>query len=311
VILTLTMSPAVDMFAVTEQFFHDSKTRCQITRHLPGGGGINVARNLRRMGISTTAVFPAGGYHGELLSRLLDDDGQSFIRVPIANETTQNIVLDEQASGLALHLVFPGATLVQEEWLACQKTIREFSPQPQLLVISGSLPPSVPDTFFAELVEQCHERHLRVVLDTSGNPLRLALAKGVHLVKLNREDFKALGYDGGESPAERLPALKAMLADGMADHMVLTLGPNGAMLVSREGLQLHATPPRVEVVSHAGAGDAFVSVMTCKLYQGQPVREAFAYGVAAAAAAISTPGNQLEDTDWLEQVRSETKLIEL
>ncbi|HBX36753.1 MAG TPA: hypothetical protein DEG76_05440 [Pseudohongiella sp.] len=102
-----------------------------------------------------------------------------------------------------------------------------------------------------------------------------------------------------------------MLADGMADHMVLTLGPNGAMLVSREGLQLHATPPRVEVVSHAGAGDAFVSVMTCKLYQGQPVREAFAYGVAAAAAAISTPGNQLEDTDWLEQVRSETKLIEL
>ena len=77
-ILTLTMSPAVDMFAVTEQFFHDSKTRCQITRQLPGGGGINVARNLRRMGVSTTAVFPAGGYHGELLSRLLDDDGQKL-----------------------------------------------------------------------------------------------------------------------------------------------------------------------------------------------------------------------------------------
>lgn len=310
-ILTLTMSPAVDMFAVTEQFFHDSKTRCQITRHLPGGGGINVARNLRRMGISTTAVFPAGGFHGELLSKLLEEDGQSCLRVSVTHETTQNIVLDEKATGLALHLVFPGARLEKDEWLACQKAIRDFSPQPQLLVISGSLPPSVPDSFFAELVEQCHERNLRVVLDTSGNPLRLALAKGVHLVKLNREDFSALGYDGGESPAERLPALKTMLAEGMADHMVLTLGPNGAMLASRDGLHLHARPPSVEVVSHAGAGDAFVSVMTCKLYQGQPVREAFAYGVAAAAAAISTPGNQLEDMDWLEQVREGTVITEL
>jgi 6-phosphofructokinase 2 len=58
------------------------------------------------------------------------------------------------------------------------------------------------------------------------------------------------------------------------------------------------------VVSHAGAGDSFVSVMTCKLYQGYGVAEAFRYGVAAAAAAISTPGNQLEDFDWLEQVHA-------
>ena len=127
-ILTLTMSPAVDMFAVTEQFFHDSKTRSQITRHLPGGGGINVARNLRRMGISTTAVFPAGGFHGELLSKLLEEDGQSCLRVSVTHETTQNIVLDEKTTGLALHLVFPGARLEKDEWLACQKCWSSVGP---------------------------------------------------------------------------------------------------------------------------------------------------------------------------------------
>jgi hypothetical protein len=74
-IATLTMSPAVDLFASTDQFYYDSKTRCEILHRAPGGGGINVARNLRRLGLDVLAVFPAGGHHGDLLEQLLVDDG--------------------------------------------------------------------------------------------------------------------------------------------------------------------------------------------------------------------------------------------
>jgi 6-phosphofructokinase 2 len=303
-IATLTMSPAVDMFASSERFYNDSKTRCQINHRAPGGGGINVARNLRRLGLDVLAIFPAGGHHGDLLQQLLLDDGLPFQCISIINETTQNIALSEDCSGKALHLVFPGAVLQAVEWQACVDAIDALSPPPQILVISGSLPAPIPLTFFADVIHRCHQRGIQVVVDTSGPALRHALEAGVFFVKLNREDFSALGYAGPDTPQDRLIAMKKMVEDGWAEHLVLTLGPNGALLASREGELMHVTPPPVTVVSHAGAGDSFVSVMTCKLYQGYCVADAFRYGVAAAAAAISTPGNQLEDFDWLEQVHA-------
>lgn len=303
-IATLTMSPAVDVFASSERFYNDSKTRCVVQHRSPGGGGINVARNLHRLGLDVLAVFPAGGHHGDLLEQLLADDGLPCQRIHIENETTQNISLSESCSGKSLHLVFPGAVLQAGEWQACKNAIAAMSPAPQILVISGSLPAPIPPTFFADVIHGCHQRNTRVVLDTSGAALRHALEAGVYFVKLNREDFTALGYAGPDTPDDRLIAMKKMVDDGWAEHLVLTLGPNGALLASRSGELMHITPPPVTVVSHAGAGDSFVSVMTCKLYQGVSVAEAFSYGVAAAAAAISTPGNQLEDFVWLEQVYS-------
>jgi len=84
--------------------------------------------------------------------------------------------------------------------------------------------------------------------------------------------------------------------------MVLTLGPRGALLATCKGENLHAAPPPVEVVSHVGAGDSFVSVMVARLCSGSSVTEAFRYGVAAAAAKISTVGNQLYDLDLVERL---------
>ena len=301
-ILTITMSPAVDLFATTDQFHHDSKTRCQIQSRHPGGGGINVARNLQRCGLPVRALFPAGGHHGDLLRSMLEADGLPIHCVPANDETTQNIALSESSSGNALHLVFPGAQLTETEWEACLTAVRQMTPAPSMLVISGSLPPPVPEDFFARIIQHCRAVGIPVVLDTSGPPLQKALAEGVYFVKMNREDFAALGYQGDEAADARISYLSQLARNGMADCMVLTLGPNGALLATRDGLTLHASPPPVKVISHAGAGDAFVSIMTSKLYQGRDVQEAFCYGVAAAAAAISTPGNQLEDMDWLEEV---------
>lgn len=305
------MSPAVDMFARTEQFYYDSKTRCQIENRLPGGGGINVARNLKRFGLPVTALFPAGGHHGDLLEQLLQDQSLSYLRIPIKNETTQNIVLSESATGQNLHLVFPGAQLAESEWQACSDAIMSLSPRPAMLIISGSLPGGVPEHFTGQLIRCCHAVGIKVILDTSGPALLHALGSGVFAAKLNREDFTALGYEGANDIASRAKALKTMCEHYQLEHLVLTLGPDGALLASRTGELLHARPPQVTVISHAGAGDAFVSVMSGKLFEQRPIREAFVYGVAAAAAAISTPGNQLEDLAWLEAVYKNVSVVDI
>ena len=296
------MSPAVDIFATTERLHVDSKSRCRIISREPGGGGINVARNLKRMGFDVMAVFPAGGFSGELLAQLLKRDSLPFTRIPIVNETTQNTGLAETESGRQFHLVFPGAELQESEWQQCLNSISSIIPAPEYLVISGSLPAGVPDDFFARIAALTKERKIKLILDVSGKPLQLALETGVYLVKLNREDFCALGYSGTDDYQSRLTALATMATKGYADIMVLTLGPRGALLATREGENLHAAPPVVEVVSHVGAGDSFVSLMVARLVRGTSVKEAFRYGVAAAAAAISTEGNQLRDFDLVESI---------
>lgn len=300
------MSPAVDQFTTTPSLNEDAKSRCRITAQEPGGGGINVARNLRRLGVEVLAVFPAGGFHGRQLEQLLSDDGLPHQSIPIAAETTRNLALSEESRGRQFHLVFPGAELQESEWRSCLATIAEMTPPGAHLVISGSLPPGVPDDLLAQAIVPASQRDVKVILDTSGAALEVALKAGVHLAKLNRKELVQLGYTGDGDHASRLAMMGKLVEQGMAELLVVTLGADGALLASRDGLRLHASPPPTRVVSHVGAGDAFVSVMTWRLYQGRSVDEALRYGVAAAAAAISSPGNQLHDRELLERIYRQT-----
>lgn len=301
-IVTLTMSPAVDLFTSTSELHTDSKSRCSIDRREPGGGGINVARNIGRLGLDTLALFPAGGYHGKLLQDLLSERGQAFQAIPIAAETTQNLALTETAHERQFHLVFPGAELRESEWQACLDALNALEPAPDYLVVSGSLCAGAPQDFFGRVAVRARELGIRLVLDTSGPALKPCLEAGVYLAKLNREEFAELGYDGPGDHESRLALMGDMVEAGYAELLVLTLGPNGALLATADGLRLHAAPPPTAVVSHVGAGDSFVSVMSYQLQQGLPAEEAFRYGVAAAAAAISAPGNQLDGLERVEKV---------
>jgi 6-phosphofructokinase 2 len=297
------MSPAVDLFTTTEVLNVDSKSRCRIVAREAGGGGINVARNLHRMGAAVEALFPVGGYNGQRLLDLLAQEGVPARTITVANETTQNIALAEQATGKQFHLVFPGAELQVAEWQSLLAMIDELQPAPAYLVQSGSLPPGVPPEFSAQVATLAKARGIKVVLDAAGPSLLQASRAGVYLSKLNREDFVTLGYRGSDDMESRLAAMTRMVADGYAELLVLTLGAEGALLASRDGARLHAAPLPVEVVSHVGAGDAFVSMMTARLALGDNAAEALCYGVAAAAAAISTPGNQLRDLALVDSIR--------
>ena len=68
------------------------------SRRDPGGGGINVARVLKRFGTDVTAIYPAGGTLGLLLSQLVDQEGISQITIPIANETREDFTVNEHAT---------------------------------------------------------------------------------------------------------------------------------------------------------------------------------------------------------------------
>lgn len=297
------MSPSIDLFGVTDRLVEDAKSRCREAHREPGGGGINVARNLHRFGADVQALFVAGGLNGQQLEQALEREGLRFQVIPSRAETRQNFAVTAKATDKFYHFVFPGPALEEAEWKACLEAIERLEPTPDYLVISGSLPAAVPDDFFGWAVASAKAKGICVVLDTSGAALLGAAGKGVYLAKLNLKELALLGYQGPSDNRSRLDAMQDMAERGsVSDILVVTLGAEGALLASRNGHRLHLAPPPTHVVSHVGAGDGFVSSLVYQLHRGRPLDEALRYGVAGAAAAISTPGNQIDDFTTVERI---------
>jgi 6-phosphofructokinase 2 len=291
-VLTLTANPAIDISASTEHVVPIRKLRCTALRRDAGGGGINVARVVRRLGSEVTAIFPVGASTGELLLRLVEGENVRSIAIKIAEETREDFTILEEKSGNQYRFVLPGPTLAEREWRECLKTLEQIEKLSPFIVASGSLPPGVPDDFYAEVARIAKARGSKLVLDTSGKSLAAALKESVYLIKPNLRELQELVNAGLADQSAWLGACRQLVETGRAEVVVLTLGEKGALLVTRD-LAHRANAPDIRSISAVGAGDSFVGGMVWSLAAGGNLLEAFRYGVAAGSAAVLNPGTEL------------------
>lgn len=291
-ILTLTMNPAVDESASIDRLEPDLKMRCQAPRQEPGGGGINVARAIRKLGGESLAIYPRGGPTGELLERLLDLESVHQRPVPIRGWTRLNLNVLETATGRQYRFVMPGPELAPAEWELCLDLLRQSRPAPEYIVASGSLPPGAPQDFYARVAEVAKQIGARLVLDTSGEPLRLAARREVFLLKPSLREFSELIGEAHTGEGELVSRARSFLRGSRTESVVLSLGSSGAIWVT-ETEQGRIPAPAVAVRSTVGAGDAMVAGIVLALSRGQPFPDAVRFGVATATAAVMNPGTQL------------------
>ncbi|MFZ0717935.1 1-phosphofructokinase family hexose kinase, partial [Mycobacterium sp.] len=154
-IVTLTMNPCLDITTSVNQVRPTDKLRCQDARHDPGGGGINVARIAHVLGSPVTAVFPAGGPIGEVVTDLLARENVPFRRVKIAGRTRESFTVNEQDSGQQYRFVLPGPQLTSAERALCVDELRAAATSARYVVASGSLPPGVPTDFYQHIARVC------------------------------------------------------------------------------------------------------------------------------------------------------------
>lgn len=305
-IVTLTMNPALDENSSVEYVFSDAKLRCEAPHQEPGGGGINVARAVARLGGEALAIYAAGGPSGDLLGTLLEREAVPRLVIPIAEWTRRNVNVRENATGRQYRFVFPGPTLSENEWRRCLDTLKRVRPRPEFVVASGSLPPGVPVDFYARVAGIARELQARFVLDASGKPLRLAVEEGVFLVKPSLDEFQQLTGGGARAESSLAEAARHLIAKGHCEAVVLSLGGGGALWVTA-AQEERLVAPTVPVASSVGAGDAMVAGIVLSLVRGRSLPEAVRFGVAAGAASVMNPGTELcrrEDAERLfEQMR--------
>ncbi|MBD3729219.1 MAG: 1-phosphofructokinase family hexose kinase [Sphingomonadales bacterium] len=290
-IATLTMNPTIDVAYEVETLRHTHKMRCDTERADPGGGGINVARVFVRLGGNATCYYLSGGATGAALDGLLDL--HLLVRRPVRIEGHTRVATNvfETSSGKEYRFVPEGPRVGEGEWQACLDMVAQA--QCDYLVASGSLPPGVPDDFYARLVPIAQSRGIRLVLDTSGPAMAAGLAAGgVHLVKPSAGELRQLAGRELAGPDEVGAAALELVDQGRAELVAVTMGHEGGILASAAGAQFVPALP-VEAKSAVGAGDSFLAGMVWALARGWEAFDAFRFGMAAGSAAVLTPGTDL------------------
>lgn len=295
-IVTLTMNPALDVSTVADAVEPAHKLRCSDAVRHPGGGGINVARVIARLGGDVIALYPRGGVTGDLLDALLAAERVPAGTVAIRGETRQSFSVHERRSGQDYRFVLPGPALAVSEWQACLDRAVALAGDTAFFVASGSLPPGAPEDFYARLARLLAVRGVRLVLDTSGPTLAAALEAGVHLFKPSLRELETLCASALGEPAAQLQACRTLIGAGQAQIVALSLGPQGALLVTADAAW-RAPALAVPVASTIGAGDSFVGGLVWAMAGGEPPESAFRHAMAASAAALLSHGTALARPD--------------
>ena len=292
-ILTLTLNPALDLSTSAAQVRPGEKLRCAEPTANAGGGGLNVARALHRLGAPSVALVALGGLTGDRLADLLRAEGIAFLALKSPGETRQSMTVTEETTGAQYRFLLPGPHWSVADQRQVFALLAATARAGSIAVISGSQPPGVPRDFAAQLAASMPES--RVVLDTSGTALVQAVSHpipGLEVLRMDGEEAEGLAGRSLASRAETADFAQELVRRGVARMVVVARGADGNVLADAER-RLFAKAPKVTLKSAVGAGDSFVAAFVLGLARGEGPGRALAFGSASAAAAVITDATQL------------------
>ncbi|MFJ2837960.1 MULTISPECIES: 1-phosphofructokinase family hexose kinase [Nocardia] len=309
-IATFTINPTVDLSLEVARLRPEGKSRARLRSIRGGGGGINVARGVRRLGGTALALHTAGREVGARLNRLLDDEGLAHLPVDIGEDTREALVIAERESASSYHVVPEGPTLSAAEERHCLDMITRTARHCDYFVLSGSATPGLSAEFSATVARTVADAGAALIADIAGSQLTTMLAERVFLVRLDRVEAAALigrpisGYD------DACAANALLLERGACEHAITTVGALGAVCSDSNGHRVIAaphlpTPPR----SDACAGDSLVAAITHQLAEGADVPLACELGVAAAAATVMLPGTDIFESATVDTLAARVRAV--
>jgi 1-phosphofructokinase family hexose kinase len=311
-IVTVTLNAAIDRTLTVPNFQRGQRHRASDGVTLAGGKGINVARALKSLGIPVVATGLVGGQTGTRILEELTTEAILNDFVHIEGESRTSTAVVDPTGGTYTEINEWGPAVSAEELDMLLEKLRYLTQGAELVVFAGSLPRDVADDFYAEASRELTKRHVSVVLDTEGEPLRLGVEAEPFLVSPNQAEAEALV--GQEFHDEEDLRLGLQSIAEMGAHNVLITSDEGCVALLREerdAKSFRAVAPRVEPVSTVGSGDVLLAGYLAARHAGRTHEESLRAAVAAGSASTLEVGAGCFDPRQAGRLQAGVELSEL
>jgi 6-phosphofructokinase 2 len=241
---------------------------------------------------------------------MLAEEGVEQHPIEAAGWTRENFAVLETSTGAQYRFNLPGPEMSEAEcWRSLEVVEALLEPEPAVLVASGSLPAGAPGDFYARAARLAHEVGTLMIVDSSGDPLREAVAAGVDAIRVNYAEMVQLVGRPLQDDTRIEAAARGLIESGKCRNVVVSLGAGGAIVVTSERAR-RIVSPAVPIRSRVGAGDSMLGGIVLRRAEGWSFEDAVRFGVAAGAAAVMTEGSELcrrEDAERLFAFMNESQ----
>jgi tagatose 6-phosphate kinase len=284
-VLCVTLNPVLDTSYFVDEMRATYRTEAYRVTHVAGGKGNNVARALGILGVPAVSLVALGGMTGRNVAEVWQADRFEGAPVWVSGETRLQVtVIDRHGTQRAFYA--PPAVFAADDAARAEETFERLLPQANAVCVCGSSPGTAGDPLYGRFIQRARERGALTMLDTYGAALRVGLAAQPDIVKVNGAEAAGLLGREVRDRAQQRAALDA-LRDAGARTAILTLGEQGGLLATQEGIW-RAAPPPVGAINPIGSGDAMSAGIVAGLLRGESARDAFRRGMAVAAANTLT-----------------------
>jgi 1-phosphofructokinase family hexose kinase len=305
-IYTVTLNPAIDRELQVAKLEPHRVMHAHSSQMSYGGKGINVSRGLAAIGAKSIALGFVGGSTGEMLTQEMANLDVLTDFVHISGEIRTNFSIVDKTRTQFIKVNEPGPKIHTQECHQLITKMRRLARPGDLWALCGSIPPGIPDSIYADIIQEIQSLGGKTLLDTSGPALTHGCNPNLFLVKPNASEASTLTGSKIDSTEDALNAASAILQTGVK-HVIITQGRKGALLSNQAGTWI-AVAPSITKRNDVGAGDAVMTGIMYGLSCDLSWPEILRWGVACGTAAASTEGTTIGSFTVAKQILSNVKI---
>lgn len=280
-IYTVTFNPCLDYIVGVEDFQLGMTNRTCSEQMFAGGKGINVSIVLKNLGIESTALGFIAGFTGEEIRRKVEKMGITSEFIQLENGFSRINIKLKSIDGTEINGTGP---LIGSEELERLLKKLDTLKKGDVLILAGSIPASLPDSIYSDIMERLEEKEVMIVVDATKDLLVNVLKYHPFLIKPNNHE---LGDIFGVEIRERdqvAPYAKKLQEMG-ARNVLVSMAGKGAVLLAEDGSVYESPAPKGKLINAVGAGDSMVAGFTAGYMQKGSYEHAFKMGVSTGSAS--------------------------
>lgn len=280
-IYTVTFNPSLDYIVTVDDFTLGMTNRTTSELTLPGGKGINVSTVLRNLGVDSSAIYFSAGFVGAEITRLVKESGIQAQEISIKDGCSRINLKLKSIDGTEINGMGPEIPKEKVDVLLEQlDTLKEGD----VLVLAGSIPSSMPDTIYSQIMQRLDGRGIMIVVDATRDLLMRVLEYHPFLIKPNNHELGEIFDVVLKTKDDVVPYAKKMQELG-ARNVLVSMAGEGAVLIGEDGSVHQAQAPKGTLVNGVGAGDSMVAGFLAGYFKNKDLSEAFLYGLCTGSAS--------------------------